>query len=144
MSRSSLGLSGMAAPPPLLVTLRTGQPKFMSRWSTRPSPTRSAHRLAHVARVDAVELQAARRLLRPEAREEERLAVALHERAGGDHLAHVEAGAVPAAERAEGRVRDPRHGARTTGGQTDERADAEGRELARPTAGGTSRFSGLR
>ena len=39
--RSSFGFSGMAAPPPLLVTLRTGQPKFMSRWSTRPSPTRS-------------------------------------------------------------------------------------------------------
>ena len=30
MLRSSLGLSGMAAPPPLRVTLRTGQPKFMS------------------------------------------------------------------------------------------------------------------
>jgi len=39
MSRSKRGLSGIAAPPPLLVTLRTGQPKFMSRWSMRPSPT---------------------------------------------------------------------------------------------------------
>jgi hypothetical protein len=39
--RSSFGLSGIAAPPPLLVTLRTGQPKFMSRWSTRPSLTSS-------------------------------------------------------------------------------------------------------
>ena len=41
MLRSRRGFSGMAAPPPLLVTLRTGQPKFMSMWSTRPSPTRS-------------------------------------------------------------------------------------------------------
>ena len=40
MRRRSRGLSGIAAPPPLLVTLRTGQPKFMSTWSTRPSPTR--------------------------------------------------------------------------------------------------------
>ena len=40
-ARSSRGFSGMAAPPPLLVTLRTGQPKFMSMWSTRPSPTRT-------------------------------------------------------------------------------------------------------
>ena len=41
MPRSSRGLSGMADPPPLLVTFRTGQPKFMSTWSTRSSPTRS-------------------------------------------------------------------------------------------------------
>jgi hypothetical protein len=39
IARSRRGLTGMAAPPPLLVTLRTGQPKFMSMWSTRPSPT---------------------------------------------------------------------------------------------------------
>ncbi len=41
IARNSFGLSGIAAPPPLLVTLRTGQPKFMSRWSTRRSPTSS-------------------------------------------------------------------------------------------------------
>ncbi len=40
MSRSSSGRAGMAEPPPLRVTFRTGQPKFMSMWSTRPSPTR--------------------------------------------------------------------------------------------------------
>ena len=39
MLRSRCFFKGMAAPPPLLVTLRTGQPKFMSMWSTRPSPT---------------------------------------------------------------------------------------------------------
>jgi hypothetical protein len=41
IARSSRGFSGIAEPPPLLVTFRTGQPKFMSMWSTRPSPTSS-------------------------------------------------------------------------------------------------------
>ena len=41
MPRSSRGLRGMADPPPLLVTFRTGHPKFMSMWSTRSSPTSS-------------------------------------------------------------------------------------------------------
>ena len=39
IARSRFGFSGIAAPPPRRVTLRTGQPKFRSRWSTCPSPT---------------------------------------------------------------------------------------------------------
>ena len=38
--RRRRGFNGIAEPPPLLVTFRTGQPKFMSTWSTWPSPTR--------------------------------------------------------------------------------------------------------
>ena len=39
IAASSLGFRGTAAPPPLRVTLRAGQPKLRSTWSTRPSPT---------------------------------------------------------------------------------------------------------
>src|SRR4030095_8426943 len=88
------------------------------------------HRLADVVRIDAVELQAARRLLVAEAREEERLAVALDERPRGDHLAHVEPGPEAPAERPEGRVRDPGHGREDDGRPHPKRADADGRELA--------------
>ena len=42
MLRSSPRFSGIAAPPPLRVTLRTGQPKLRSMWSTRPWPTSRA------------------------------------------------------------------------------------------------------
>ena len=41
MSRSSARCTGSAEPPPLRVTLGTGQPKFMSTWSTPISPTRN-------------------------------------------------------------------------------------------------------
>src|SRR3546814_9871453 len=40
MLRSSARRTGSADPPPLRVTLGTGQPKFMSTWSTPISPTR--------------------------------------------------------------------------------------------------------
>ena len=39
MFASSRGFAGIAEPPPFRVTLGTGQPKFMSMWSTCPSPT---------------------------------------------------------------------------------------------------------
>ena len=39
MASNRRGFNGMAAPPPRRVTLGIGQPKFMSTWSTRPSPT---------------------------------------------------------------------------------------------------------
>ena len=39
MFRSRLRLMGIAEPPPLRGTLRTGHPKFMSMWSIRPSST---------------------------------------------------------------------------------------------------------
>ena len=38
MSANSRRLYGNAAPPPLRVTFATGQPKFASTWSARPSP----------------------------------------------------------------------------------------------------------
>ncbi len=39
ISRSSARRTGRAEPPPLRVTFGTGQPKFMSTWSTPWSPT---------------------------------------------------------------------------------------------------------
>ena len=91
-----------------------------------------AHRLADVARVDAVELQAADLLLRVEAREQQRLAVALDERARRDHLAHVEPGAVAPAERPERRVRDARHRRQHDRRPDLERSDPQRDELPRP------------
>ena len=45
IARSSAGLAGTAAPPPLRVTLAAGQPKLRSMWSTSPAPhTRSTAR----------------------------------------------------------------------------------------------------
>src|SRR4029078_7752028 len=62
-----------------------------------------AHRLADVIRIDAVELEAARRLLGPEARHQHGLAVAFDEGASGDHLAHIETRPVTSAEGSRGR-----------------------------------------
>ena len=45
---SSRGLTGIAEPPPEAVTLRTGQPKFMSMWCT---PHSSASTLVACASV---------------------------------------------------------------------------------------------
>ena len=74
-------------------------------------------RLVGGGRVDGVELQRARRLLRGERRHVHRDGVALDQGAGGDHLADVEAadGARPgflefAAQGAERDVGDPGHG----------------------------------
>src|SRR5207342_2065004 len=92
-------------------------------------PHQEPDRLSHVVGIDPVELQAARRLLRAEAREEERLAIALDERAGGDHLADVEPGPEAATQGAEGRVRDPGHGGEDDGRPDLEGADDDGREL---------------
>ena len=60
-------------------------------------------------RVDPVELDAARRLRLVVRDEAHALGRALDERPARDHLGHVEAGAVLAAEPAERGVRDPRH-----------------------------------
>ena len=55
---------GSAAPPPLRVTLGTGQPKFRSMWSAQVLARRPSDRApGHDRRVDAVELQATRRLV---------------------------------------------------------------------------------
>jgi hypothetical protein len=89
-------------------------------------------RLAHVMGIDAVELQAARRLLLAEARHEHRLAIPLDEGASGDHLAHVEAGPVAAAQRAERGIGHARHGREHDRRPDPERADGHGGELAGP------------
>ena len=68
-----------------------------------------AHRVLDGRRVDAVELDRARRLGLVVRDEAHRRGVALDEGAGRDHLAHVQPGAVFAAEPAEGGVRDARH-----------------------------------
>ena len=39
IASNSFRLYGSAAPPPLRVTFATGQPKLLSTWSARPSPT---------------------------------------------------------------------------------------------------------
>ena len=79
-----------------------------------------AHRLANVVRVDAVELHD-RVASEPSKRSMAQGAcVALDQRAGGDHLAHVEPGAEAAAHAAERRVGDPGHRR-----QHDRRADRE-------------------
>ena len=57
MSSNSSMRHGSAAPPPLRVTLGTGQPKFRSTWSARSSLDDHPHRRADHGRVDAVELQ---------------------------------------------------------------------------------------
>ena len=54
---------GSAAPPPLRVTLGTGQPKLRSMWSARSSVDEHPDRGADGGRVDAVELERARVLL---------------------------------------------------------------------------------
>ena len=51
--------TGSAEPPPLRVTLGTGQPKFMSTWSTPTLVDQEAHGLAERAGVRAVELHRA-------------------------------------------------------------------------------------
>src|SRR5262249_62237910 len=65
--------------------------------------------LADGGRVDAVQLEAARVFARAEGDHAHGLRVALDERARGDHLAHVQAGALFAAELAERHVGDARH-----------------------------------
>ena len=51
-------LYGSAAPPPLRVTLGTGQPKFRSTWSTAKSLIKISVARAHGHRVDPVQLHA--------------------------------------------------------------------------------------
>jgi hypothetical protein len=88
-----------------------------------------ARRAADRGRVHAVELDGARLLPGLEVDQPHRLGVALHQRPGGDHLAHEQpapAGELPA-QRAEGRVRDPGHGREHHGRVDVERADPQGR-----------------
>src|SRR5690606_38144341 len=75
---------------------------------------------AHVVRVDAVELEAPRRLVGAEVGELERLLAALGERPRRDHLTHVEPGAEAFAQLAEWPVGDAGHR-----GEDDRRRDAE-------------------
>ena len=91
MSRNSARCTGSAAPPPLRVTLATGQPKLRSMWSARSSPTRKPGGLAHGPRVGAVELDRPHRLVVGEPGHAQGLVVALGEPAGGDHLADEQA-----------------------------------------------------
>jgi hypothetical protein len=88
------------------------------------------HGLSHVVGIDAVELQAARLLLGGEAGQQQGLAIAHDQSAGGDHLAHVEPGAVAAAQRTEGRVRDAGHRREHHRGPDAQRADGSRAELA--------------
>jgi len=68
-----------------------------------------ARGVVHLLRVGAEDLDAAHVLVRAEAREAQRLGIALGEAAHVQHLGHVEPGALPAAQRAEGRVGDAGH-----------------------------------
>ena len=96
MSPNRPMLNGIAAPPPLRVTLGTGQPKLRSMWSARSSSTDHPHRRADDRGIDAVQLQAARRLVRREPDQTQRLRMTLDERAGRDHLAHEQTATVGA------------------------------------------------
>ena len=69
-----------------------------------------AHGIPGDAGIDGVELHAADRLVRGEGGHRERLRVPLDEGTCRDHLAHVEPGAVGAAEPSERDVRHARHG----------------------------------
>ena len=57
MERNSPVFHGSAAPPPLRVTLGTGQPKLRSTWSARSSVDEHPDRGADGDRVDAVQLE---------------------------------------------------------------------------------------
>ena len=76
--------------------------------------------------IDAVQLDGPGRLRGVEADEPHRLPRPLHEGAAGDHLAHVQARAVLAAQAPVGGVRDARHGCEHDGDVEVERPDAEG------------------
>jgi hypothetical protein len=53
IARSRFGLSGIAAPPPRRVTLRTGTAEVQVEVVDEPVADQPAHRLARVALVDA-------------------------------------------------------------------------------------------
>jgi hypothetical protein len=86
-----------------------------------------AHGLADGAGVDAVELHRADGLVAPRAQHGEGLAVALHQRPGGDHLAHVEPGPEAGAQRPERGVGDPGHGGEHHRRVDGQRPDAQRR-----------------
>ena len=123
IARRRFGFSGIAAPPPRRVTLRTGTAEVQVEVIDQALADQPAHRLARVVLVDRVELEAARLLARVEAREAQRLRVALDERARGDHLGDVQAGAEAAAQRAERRIGDARHRRQHHGRLERERPD---------------------
>ena len=62
ISPSRLRFHGSAPPPPLRVTLGTGQPKLRSTWRDAVLRAQDLGRLADVDRVGAVELHRAHRL----------------------------------------------------------------------------------
>ena len=85
------------------------------------------HGGAHHRGVDPAELDAAHRLVLPEGGHGQGLGVALDQGSGGDHLAHIQAGAVGPAQPPEGDVGDPGHRGQHHRGIDGDRAQLEGR-----------------
>ena len=126
MAPSRRRFHGSAAPPPLRVTLGTGQPKLRSMWAT----SCSSHRIfaARAMYAGSTPYSCTDRVVSPRVEDQHREGrlVALDQAAAGDHLADIEAGALLAAERAERRVGDARHRR-----QHDRRVDVERAEPKR-------------
>ena len=116
---------GSAPPPPLRVTLGTGQPKFRSTCAHAVLLAEDPRGRADVRRVGAVELDrpdvlaAGRRPASPGD------LVPLDQPAGGDHLADVEPGALLTAQPAVGRVGDAGHRSEHDRGLDDEGPQGE-------------------
>ena len=83
------------------------------------------HRRTHDVRVDAVQLHAADRLVVVEPDHVSGRPVPFDQRAGRDHLADVEAGAVRTAQSAESSVGHPRHRREDDGRLDRERPDLQ-------------------
>ena len=137
MSRKSTRRHGSAEPPPLRVTLGTGQPKLRSMCAGRVPATCSSTSISTARpdgdRVDAVELDGEGvRLVGRGAHHLQRLRAALDQRPRGDHLADVEPGPELPAQRAERRVRDAGHRREHDGGVDRERAELQRRQRRHP------------
>ena len=100
------------------------------------------HRRAHHPGVDTAQLHAADRLVGPEGGHAQGLGVALDQRPGRDHLAHVEAGAEGPAQPAEGRVGDPGHRGQHHRWVDGHRPQLERRKRQHRWAGGPGGASG--
>ena len=85
----------------------------------------------HHLRIDAAQLDAAYRLVGTEGGHPQGFGVALDQGASGDHLAHVQAGSVGAAQAAEGDIGHPGHG-----GEYHRRVDGDGAQLEGGQHGG--------
>ena len=110
MARSSAGLAGTAAPPPLRGHLGGRAPEVEVDVVDEPGAAHPVDGAAHHHRVGAVHLQAARVLVGSERHHAGGLGVAVDERGGHHHLVDVhEIRSEPAAQGAERRVRHPGH-----------------------------------